>query len=96
MTRMFRTASSIGNSRGAFAWDRARKRVALQRILIADREFLDPRSAAEQVFAGIDKDLRRPVGRRVEGDFDLDPPRVADDRDALMRRRAASPALKVR
>ena len=31
-------------------------------------------------------DFRRPVGRRVERDFDLDPPRVADDRDALMRR----------
>ena len=84
MTRMFATASSIGNSSGVSP-RRARKGVALQRVLIADGELLDARAAAEEVGAGIDDDFRRPVGRRVERDDDLDPPRVADDRDPLMR-----------
>src|SRR5271166_5565543 len=73
-----------------FEWrlphDGARECVPLQSVLIADREFLDPRPAAEQVRAGVDQDSRRPVGRRVERDLDLDPTLVSDDRDPLMRR----------
>ena len=47
MTRMLATASSIPNSSGASSTIARREGVALQRILIADREFLDPRAAAE-------------------------------------------------
>ena len=86
MTRMFLTASSIGNSSGDFPEHGARKCVALQRILVANQEFLDPRAAAEQVLAGVDHDFRRTVGRRVEGNVDLDPPRFTDDRHPLMAR----------
>ena len=61
MTRMLAIASSIGNSSGAPVHDRAREGVALQRVLIADSELLDPTSAADEVGAGVDGDLGGPV-----------------------------------
>ena len=64
----------------------AGKRVALQRVLVADWEFLHPRPAAEQILAAVDHDLRRAIGRRVEGNRNLDPPRVADNRYAVVPR----------
>jgi len=54
--------------------------------LIARRKFLDARAAAEEIGAAVDRDARRPVGRRVERNGDFDPPRFADDGHALMRR----------
>ena len=66
------------------AQDGARKGVALQRILIAGGEFLAPCARAEQVDAGIDRDSRRPVHRRVEGNADFDASCLSRDRDVLM------------
>ena len=59
-----------------------RKEVALDRVLIGrlQDDLVDPGAVLKPEAAG-------PLGRRVEGDLDLDPPLVAKEVDPLNRNR---------
>ena len=89
MTRMLAIASSIGNSSGGSPRIAREKASPCSVYWSQAGKCLDLAAAAEEVGARVDDDLGRPVGRRVEGDRDLDPALVADDRHALMRARIA-------
>ena len=87
MTRMLAMASSIGNSSGVLPEHGARKRVALQRVLVADRRI--PRPAMPPPTGSAPLSTRIFVGRSggaLKGICDLDPALFADDRHALMPR----------
>ena len=65
--------------------NRAGKRIALQRVLVADRERFGADAGATQVPRGVDKQPRRPVRRGIEGNLDFDAPGRSKDLDPLIR-----------
>src|SRR5262245_26687836 len=64
--------------------DCQRKQIALYCVLIADREFQDLDSLAEQAGSVVDKDPAGPFWRSVERDLNLNPATSSDDLDPLV------------
>src|SRR5665213_4096675 len=60
------------------------KRIPLQRVLIADGKGFCLDAAAGWVSAAVDKKTSRPVGRRVEWNFNFDTPSGTEEMDALV------------
>ena len=85
MTAMFRIASSMGTGTSVSSSMALEKASPCSVYWSQDRECLGGDAAAEEVAAGVDEEPRRPVGRRVHRNLQLDAPLRAEEMEALVR-----------